>query len=61
MGKLRNQELHNLHSSPVIKLSDQVRENDVGGACGTHRREEKSVTGFTGKFRREETTGKTET
>jgi hypothetical protein len=39
----------------------QVRENDVGGACGTHRRGEKSVKGFTGNFRREEITGKTET
>jgi hypothetical protein len=30
----------------------------VGGACGTHGRGEKSVQGFDGKNRRQETTGK---
>jgi hypothetical protein len=32
---------------------------EVGGACGTHGRGEKSVQGFGGKARRKETTGKT--
>jgi hypothetical protein len=46
---------------PQISLgkSSQVKANEVGGACGTHRRGEKSVQGFGGKARRKETTGKT--
>jgi hypothetical protein len=55
--KLHNEELHNLYSSPDIIR--QVKANEVGGACGTHGRGEKSVQGFGGKARREETTGKT--
>jgi hypothetical protein len=35
------------------------KANEVGGACGTHGRGEKSVQGFGGKARRKETTGKT--
>jgi hypothetical protein len=54
--KLHNEELHNLYSSPDIR---QVKANEVGGACGTHVRGEKSVQGFGGKVRREETTWKT--
>jgi hypothetical protein len=40
------------------KLS-QVKANEVGGACGTNGRGEKSVQGFGGKARRKETAGKT--
>jgi hypothetical protein len=36
----------------------QVKANEVGGACGTHGRGEKSVQGFGGKTRRKETTWK---
>jgi hypothetical protein len=42
--KLHSGELHNLYSSP-----DQIKENEVGGACGTHGRWEKRVQGFGGK------------
>jgi hypothetical protein len=53
--KLHNEELHNLYSSPDI-----IRKvNEVGGACGTRGRGEKSVQGFGGKARKKETTGKT--
>jgi hypothetical protein len=45
--KLHNKELHNLYSSPDVVR--QVKGNEVGGACGTHRRGEKSVQGFGGK------------
>jgi hypothetical protein len=55
--KLHNEELHNLYSSPDIIR--QVKANEVGGACGTHGGGEKSVQGFGGKARRNETTGKT--
>jgi hypothetical protein len=61
--KLHNEELHNLYSSPedIIRQgkSSQVKANEVGGACVTHGRGEKSVQGFGGKARRKETTGKT--
>jgi hypothetical protein len=55
--KLHNEELHNLYSSPDIIR--QVKANEVGGACGTHGRGEKSVQGFGGKARGKETTWKT--
>jgi hypothetical protein len=55
--KLHNEELHNLYSSPDI--ISQVKVNEVGGACGTHGRGEKSVQGFGEKARRKETAWKT--
>jgi hypothetical protein len=60
--KLHNEEPHNLYSSPDIVRqvkSSQVKANEVGGACGTHGRGEKSVQSFGGKARRKETTLKT--
>jgi hypothetical protein len=56
--KLHNEELHNLYSPPDIIRQVKSR-NEVGGACGTHGRGEKSVQGFGGKARRKETTRKT--
>jgi hypothetical protein len=46
---------------PQISLgkASQVKANEVGGACGTHGRGEKSVQGFGRKARRKEITGKT--
>jgi hypothetical protein len=55
--KLQSEELHNLYSSPDIVR--QVKANEVGGACSTYVRGEKSVQGFGGKARRKETTWKT--
>jgi hypothetical protein len=52
LRKLHSEELHNLYSS-------QVKANEVGRACGTHGRGEKSVQGFGGKARGKETTWKT--
>jgi hypothetical protein len=49
--------LHNLYSSPDIIR--QVKANEVGGACGTHGRGERSVQGFGEKAGRKETTWKT--
>jgi hypothetical protein len=37
-----------------------MKENEVGWACGTHARGEKSAQGFGGKARMKETTRKTE-
>jgi hypothetical protein len=55
--KLHNEEIHNLNSFPHIIR--QVKANEVGEACGTHGRGEKSEQGFCGKARRKETTWKT--
>jgi hypothetical protein len=55
--KLHNEELHNLYSSPDIIR--QVKANEVGEACGTHGKGEKSVQVFGRKSRRKETTWKT--
>jgi hypothetical protein len=55
--ELHNEEFHNLYSSSDIIR--QVKANEVGGACGTHGRVEKSVQGFGGNARRKETTWKT--
>jgi hypothetical protein len=41
---------------PRYHYASQVKANEVGGACGTHGRGEKSVQGFGGKARRKETT-----
>jgi hypothetical protein len=38
--KLHNGELHNLLSSPNT-TPDQIKKNEVGGACGTHGMKEK--------------------
>jgi hypothetical protein len=39
--------------------ADQIKENEMGEACGTHGTGEKSVQGFGGKARIEKTTRKT--
>jgi hypothetical protein len=36
-----------------------MKENEVGGACGTHGRGEKRVEGFGGKVQRKKSTWKT--
>jgi hypothetical protein len=40
--QLQNGELYNLYSSPNIIMQMKSRENEVGRACGTHGRREKS-------------------
>jgi hypothetical protein len=55
--KLLSEKLHILYSSPNIIR--QIKENEVGGTCGTHRRGQECVQGFDGKARRKETTWKT--
>jgi hypothetical protein len=52
--KLHTEEHHNLYSSPDIIR--KVKVNEVGRACGTHGRGEKSLQGFIWKARRKETT-----
>jgi hypothetical protein len=45
---------------PKYHQAYKIKENEAGGACGTHGRGEKSVHGLGGKARRKETTRKTE-
>jgi hypothetical protein len=45
---------------PVYHKADQIKEDEVGRACGMHGRGEKIVKGFDGKAQRKETTRKTE-
>jgi hypothetical protein len=40
---------------PKYHKADQIKDNEVGGTCGTHGRGEKIVQGFGGKLRRKET------
>jgi hypothetical protein len=47
--KLHNKKFHSSYSSSYINWGDQIKENEVGGACGMHGRGEKSVRGFGGK------------
>jgi hypothetical protein len=36
--------------------SDQIKENEVGGACGTHGGEEKYIQDYSGRARIKKTT-----
>jgi hypothetical protein len=50
--KLHNEELHNLYSSPCLIKSDQVKKDEMGGACSTNGGEEEYLEGIGGKVRR---------
>jgi hypothetical protein len=41
--KLRNEELHNLYSSPNIIKNDQVKEDEISRACSTNGGDEECV------------------
>jgi hypothetical protein len=56
--KLHTGELHNFYT-PKYHEADKIKENEVGGTCGTHGRGEKNVEGSDGKARGEESTRKT--
>jgi hypothetical protein len=44
---------------PKYYYADKIKDNEVGGTCGTHGGGEESVQGFGGKAKRKETTWKT--
>jgi hypothetical protein len=58
--ELTQQELHNFQSSitspkfraiqqivlPSSSLGDEIKKNEMGGACGTYGRQERSTQGF---------------
>jgi hypothetical protein len=56
---LHGEGLHNLYYFLKYHYADQVKEDEVGRACGTHR-DERKVHGFSGKAQRKETTRKTD-
>jgi hypothetical protein len=37
------EEFHNLYSSPNITRIDQVKKNELGGACSTNEGEEECI------------------
>jgi hypothetical protein len=39
--RLHNEGLHNLYGSSNIITSDQIKKNEMSGACSTHGREMK--------------------
>jgi hypothetical protein len=39
---LHNEELHNLYASPNYQ-DDQIKENEMGGACNTHESERRNA------------------
>jgi hypothetical protein len=41
---------------PKYYYAHQIKENEVGGKCGMHGREDESVQGFGAKAQRKETT-----
>jgi hypothetical protein len=47
-----------ISTHPQTSQADQIKENEVGGACGTHEGGEESVHGFGTKARRKEATRK---
>jgi len=52
--RLHNEQLHNLYAS-----GDQIKEDEMGGSCITHGRDEKFIHYFGWKTWWEETTWKT--
>jgi hypothetical protein len=55
-GEWRKLHSEELYPSQILLGVDQIKENEVGGTCGTHGRGEKCVQVFYGKARRKETT-----
>jgi len=43
--RLHSEELHNLYASSH-NISNQVKEDEMGGACSTHEKDEKCVQNF---------------
>jgi hypothetical protein len=41
--RLHDKELHNLYASPNIFRDDQIKEDEMGGACSTYDRDEKCI------------------
>jgi len=44
--KVCSEKLNNLHSSLNIVSGDQIKKNDMGGACSTHGGEKMCIEGF---------------
>jgi hypothetical protein len=47
--KLHNEELHDLYLSPKYYTGNKIKENVMGGACGTFWRQERCIQGFGGQ------------
>jgi hypothetical protein len=47
--RLHNEELNDLYSSPNINSGDQIKKNEVGGACSTYGWGERCIQDFGGE------------
>jgi len=46
LGKHHSEELYGLYSSLICCTDDQIKENEMSKACGTHGGEEKCLSEF---------------
>jgi hypothetical protein len=49
LGKHHSEELYGVYSSLICCTDDQIKENEMGRACGTHGGEEKCLNAFGGE------------
>lgn len=56
-GKIYNDELHDFNTPHQILLNE-IKEDELGGACNTHGGEEKCLQGIGRKIQRQEPTCK---
>jgi hypothetical protein len=47
--RLHNEELYDLYCSPDIISGDQIKKNDMGGACSMHGTQERCIQSFGGE------------
>ena len=47
--KLYTDEFHDLRSSPNNYSGDKIKNNEIGGSCGTHGEEERYIQGLVEK------------
>jgi hypothetical protein len=50
-GRLHNEELRGLYSSPNVIRVFQIKNNKVGGACGTYVVDKRCIWGLVGTLR----------
>jgi len=58
LRKLHKEELHDLYATPYYR-GDEIKEDEMGGACGTYGGQDRYIQGFRGETWGKETTLKT--
>jgi hypothetical protein len=46
VGRVHKERLYDLYSSPSIVRGDQIKKNEMGGACGTYGKREMCIYDF---------------